>query len=521
MTIDVTTNKDIVNDWLTSGQAFRICGQDLRPVPHGVFADRAFCIIKGQAEVYFLEQVPHGNIWLLKVFAPGRRPTDDYLGAVSGYLPGTAEFFTCTQRRLLTEDHMDLRNSGFRNPALARLTEGAVMMPKVPGTTWASIADDLRDGTMELSYAQRLRMGLSLAKCISMLEAGQCSHRDLSSTNVFFDENGRAYLIDWDCLYHPQLPFQPNTTVGTMGYMARFIAVTGCHADATLSWCASADRFALAVLIVETLLVGPETASPHEDGSLFSQAQIDTPGDVFVRDQIKQLERISKPCAALAEQAFNSPSFAECPSPGDWVGALKYTLRKQQCIKGPGPNRGQYRPFVRAACSKCDTSFKTSEAKVKMIEDKGQELLCRSCLKIQMNEWSAGKAQRNMDIPQVCCEHCQGYFRLEREKLDALLAKGKPILCAACLGEQLRKWRAEHDKKYTRIACAECGTGFNMRIDKLNDLKHKGKQVLCRDCLGAKFKANDRPKTTCSTQRTGFVSSLWKLIRRTANGHLS
>ena len=107
MTIDVTTNKDIVNDWLTSGQAFRICGQDLRPVPHGVFADRAFCIIKGQAEVYFLEQVPHGNIWLLKVFAPGRRPTDDYLGAVSGYLPGTAEFFTCTQRRLLTEDHMD------------------------------------------------------------------------------------------------------------------------------------------------------------------------------------------------------------------------------------------------------------------------------------------------------------------------------------------------------------------------------------------------------------------------------
>ena len=34
MTIDVTTNKDIVNDWLTSGQAVRICGQDLRPIPY-------------------------------------------------------------------------------------------------------------------------------------------------------------------------------------------------------------------------------------------------------------------------------------------------------------------------------------------------------------------------------------------------------------------------------------------------------------------------------------------------------
>ena len=517
MTIDVTTNKDIVNDWLTSGQAVRICGQDLRPVHHGVFADRALCIVKGQAEVYFLEQVPHGNIWLLKVFAPGRRPTDDYLGAVSGYLPGTAEFFTCTQRRLLTEDHMDLRNSGFRNPALARLTEGAVMMPKVPGTTWASIADDLRDGTMELSYARRLRMGLSLATCISMLEAGQCSHRDLSSTNVFFEENGRAYLIDWDCLYHPQLPFQPNTTVGTMGYMARFIAVTDGYADAASSWRVCADRFALAVLIVETLLVGPETASPHEDGSLFSQAQIDTHGDDFVRDQIKQLKRISTPCAALAEQAFNSPSFAECPSPGDWIGALKYTLRKQNDIRGP--NRGQYVRFVHVACSKCDVSFKTSEAKVKMIEDKGQELLCRNCLKIQMNEWSAGKAQRDMEIPQVCCEHCQVYFRLPREKLDALLAKGKPILCPTCLQNQMRKWKTENEKNYSHEVCAECGCDFNISKDKLGILKNKGKQVLCRDCLREKLRLDDRPKTPVITKKTGFASSLWKLIGRTVNGY--
>lgn len=306
-----------------------------------------------------------------------------------------------------------------------------------------------------------------------------------------------------------------------MGYMARFIAVTDDYADATLSWCECADRFALAVLIVEILLVGPETASPQEDGSLFSQAQIDTPGDVFVRDQIKQLRQISKPGAALAEQAFNSPSFANCPSPDDWVGALKYTLRKQQCLKGSGPNRGQYRRFVGVSCSKCGTSFRTSEAKVRMIEDKGHKLLCRSCLEVQLNEWSAEKTQRNMEAPQVCCEHCNGYFRLLREKLDALLARGKPILCTECLPEQMKKWRAEHDKKYRRIACAECGTGFNIRIDKLNDLRHRGKQTFCRDCLGLKFGANDRPEITCSTHRAGFVSSLWKLIRRTTNGHLS
>jgi hypothetical protein len=124
VTIDVTTNNDIVSDWLTSCQTVRICGLDLRPVPHGVFPNRPLCIVKGQAAVYFLRDVRHGNIWLLKVFSPGRRPTDDYLAAVGRCLPGTAEFFTCKQRRLLTEDHMDLRNSDYRNPALARLTEG-------------------------------------------------------------------------------------------------------------------------------------------------------------------------------------------------------------------------------------------------------------------------------------------------------------------------------------------------------------------------------------------------------------
>jgi len=521
MTIDVNTNMDIVNDWLESGQTVCICGQDLRPVPYSLFTDRALCIVKGQAEVYFLEQVPHGNIWLLKVFAPGRRPADDYLRAVSCHLPGSAEFFTCTQRRFLTKNHIDLTNSDYRDPVLARLTEGAVMMPKVPGTTWASIADDLREGKLELPGARRVQMCLSLAVCVSMLETGQCSHRDLSSTNVFFDENGCAYLIDWDCLYHPELPFQCNTPIGTMGYTAPFLKVTEGNTNGASSWCTCADRFALAALITEILLVGPETASTHEDGSLFSQAQIDTPEHEFVRDHIDKLKQISRPCAALAKQAFASSNFAECPSPSDWVGALKYTLYKQENTGKSRSDRGQHRRFVRVACSKCETSFKISEGKVKTLEGKGHAPLCRSCLQKLLNEWSAGKAQRNMYLPQVCCEHCQTNLRLPREKLDALLHQGRPILCSTCLTEQVKKWRAEYEKNHPRVECAECGTDFNIRKDKLDVLKHKGKQVLCRDCLGAKLQAKDGPKTTFPTQKTSFGSSLRKLIGRTANVYFS
>ena len=196
-------------------------------------------------------------------------------------------------------------------------------------------------------------MSLHLARSVSTLEAGQCSHRDLSATNVFFGQDDRSYLIDWDCLYHPKLPFQPNTTVGTMGYIASFLKVTEGIAEGRRSWCECADRFALAVLITEILLVGPETASTNEDGSLFSQAQIDTPDHEFVQGQINRLRQISKSCASLTDQTFNSMNFAQCPSPETWISAVKYTLRNPQAVKSTRPRRGQYRRFVRVACSQC------------------------------------------------------------------------------------------------------------------------------------------------------------------------
>jgi serine/threonine protein kinase len=290
---------DVASDWLESGQVARICGLDLRPLPNPVLAARPQCITKGQATVFFLQQVPQGNIWFLKIFSPGRRPVDDYLRTVSSCLPGGAGFFTCTQRRLLVREYLDVGRSTYTNPALTNLIDGGVMMPKVPGSTWASIADDLRDGTLVLSTAKRLQMCINLAECVCILEAGQCCHRDISYTNVFFDQDGRAYLIDWDCLYHPQLTFQPNTTVGTMGCIAPFIQASDGNTDAALSWCACSDRFALAVLITEILLVGPETPLPHEDGTLFSQAQIDSAGNDFVTEQTQKLTKVSKPCGYL------------------------------------------------------------------------------------------------------------------------------------------------------------------------------------------------------------------------------
>jgi len=521
MVTNIITHTDIVNDWLKSCHTVRICGQDLKPVPHSLFPDRALSIIKGQGAVYFLKQVPYKNIWLLKIFTPGRRPEDNYLKAVSRHLPGTAEFFTCKQRRLITRDHFDLASSGFRNPNLLSLIEGAILMQKVPGMTWASIADDLRESKIELSTVKRLRMCISLAVCISMLEAGQCSHRDISSLNVFFDENGRAYLIDWDSLYHPRLPFQCNTPVGTMGYIAPFLKATEGGIDGASTWCTCADRFALAALIIEILLIGPDTTLSNEDGSLFSQEQIDTRNHEFVRDQIEKLKQISNPFVTLAQHSFSGSSFTGCPSPGEWLGALKYTLKKHENTGEAIEHQSRNKRIIRRTCNECKTSIRMQESKIKMLEAKGQSPLCQDCLKLSLNKKFIEKAQKNIEVPQVFCEYCQKSLRLPRQKFDLLIERGKPILCATCLKKQIKKWQVEYHQKYRRVTCGACKIGFNIRKNKLDILKHKGKQVLCKDCLRDKLLSGNRSKIIFSNKKVGFASSLWKLIGRTKNDYYS
>ena len=519
MTTNGATEIDVVSDWLESGQVARICGLDLRPLPNPVVAGRPRSITKGQATVFFLQQAPQGNIWLLKIFSPGRRPTDDYLRTVSSCLPGGAGFFTCTQRRLLARGYLDIRRSTYTNPALLDLVDGAVLMPKVPGSTWASIADDLRDGTLVLSTAERLQMCISLAGCVCILETCWCCHRDISHTNVFFDQEGRAYLIDWDCLYHPQLPFQPNTTVGTMGCIAPFIRASDGNADAALSWCACSDRFALAVLIAEILLVGPEVPIPQEDGTLFSQAQIDNARDDFVTEQIQKLKEVSERCGYLLQRAFDSSSFLACPSPGDWVSALKYTVHAQGDGRNDNDKDIGRDPSLRLTCGKCQASFRMPRAKYVRLSNKDKTPLCRECFEAQQREWSDGKAQRNMAFPQIRCEHCQKYLRIPREKLDALLTQAKPILCSACLEEQLQKWRAEYNRDYARVPCVECGKDFCLSRGKLKALESKGKEVLCRDCLEVRLKPSTPLKGLVSPQASNSGSLLRNFIGRIVNGY--
>ena len=344
-----------IDAWHGSGKTVRIAGLDFLPMSHPILAETVQTIVKGQAAAYFLRQQPQGNTWLLKKFAPSRRPSDAYLAAVHACLPGGVEFFTCTQRRLLCTRHVDGRYSEYKSHELSAWLDGSILMPKVPGSPWCSITDSIREGDLTMTVEQRARRAGNLCECIERLEAGHCCHRDLSSTNVFLDEGGRIYLIDWDSLYHPSLSFQPNTTIGTAGYIAPFTRVATREWDARLSWRPRADRYGLAVLVAEILLTGPDHENPNEDGTLFSQSHLQGPRCGFVREQAEALCRLDIACGCLFLKALYASSFDACPSPGLWKAALHHFLRGRpssrratrqrnsaSCGEALQPNAGMY-----------------------------------------------------------------------------------------------------------------------------------------------------------------------------------
>ena len=323
---------------------------------------------------------------------------------------------------------------------------------------------------------QRLRAGANLADCIDRLEAGDCCHRDLSASNVFVDQDDRIYLIDWDSLYHPKLAFQANTTTGTMGYIAPFTRAGSRDWDPSRSWCPYADRYALAILIAEILLTGPQSAPAQEDGTMFAQSQLKDPDNDLVKGHIGAAWRLDRVAGQLLWKALHAASFDACPSPARWRSVLRKALRTAQSAADGSSRRGNGR--VRP-CTSCGAENWVTDAWYDQLQDRGVAFLCRACR-------AARRMQRDQTYPAVACEHCQQPARIPRDKLDALRAKGSPVLCPTCLSAQLGKWKSEQaawSNDHPETACSQCGVPFRSRSTKLDTLAAEGKPVLCRDCL--------------------------------------
>ena len=311
---------EVMDRWLSSRQSAQIAGIWLKPKRHDLLRDTPVSIRRGQAEVYLLLG-PDGSYWFLKKFHRSMALEPSYLQKVSVVLPTHDCFRSGTDRRVLQAYDLQSQPQCFRQGDLRRWIDGTLLMPRTPGLDWATVADEIRAGRVVLNEERRLSLCQHLVGLVQTLEQNDCAHRDLSSGNVFVDQNYWSLsLIDFDSLYHPSLTMPRATTCGTEGYIPPF-AWQNSHPNPHRTWCREADRFALALLNTEFLTLGCGDSLTGE-GGLFSQEELRARRGPCLTSTRQTLQARWPQVLPLLDAAIAASAADQCPSPADWAHAV-------------------------------------------------------------------------------------------------------------------------------------------------------------------------------------------------------
>jgi hypothetical protein len=303
---------DVIQSWLESGQYAVLDGITLTPLRVDEMSPLALTSRGDQASVYHLVD-DYDTGWVLKKFFPETEPDSAYVDSIQRLIPGKPGFESGFERRVLTGASVSA--SAYAAADFQAWVEGAILMPRVMCLSWAELCASVRAGAVVLSRVERLLLCQKVSEMVGSLELAGLAHRDLSASNVMMDTlNIEVHLIDWDTLYHASLEMPFNTTGGTPGYIAPFVEADGVGEPAS-TWLPNSDRFALTVLNAE-LLCAARAVGGGLSGQKDAQDQDRLGGFTVLRDRL----RGSMPAAiAFLDAALNSQSFADCPSPSEWI----------------------------------------------------------------------------------------------------------------------------------------------------------------------------------------------------------
>jgi serine/threonine protein kinase len=266
-----------------------------------------------QASAYYLID-DNDKGWVLKKFFPETQPDDIYVDAIQTLIPGKPGFESGFEREVLRSSSVS--GSAYVQADFKTWIDGSILMPEVMAITWAELSGSIRQEYTVLSKVERLLLCQKLAEVVGWLEASGLAHRDLSSANVMMDTLSiEIHLIDWDSLYHATLEMPANMTCGTDGYIAPFVKDDGAG-NAGATWQENSDRFALAMLNVELLTA---RAGASFSGGLIEQGELQNragKGIEAVRDSLRHTFPVA---VEFLDAALTARSFADCPSPSDWI----------------------------------------------------------------------------------------------------------------------------------------------------------------------------------------------------------
>jgi serine/threonine protein kinase len=208
---------EVIEKWLKTGHSAIINQRFIKPIEHNLLKGKPLSSQKGQAEAFFLIDDKSGW-WLLKKFYSTCKLDRAYLGKVGSLLPKNPGFVCATERQILTKSSLVRGKGYYYSKQLEQWLDETILMPKVNGIDWSTLADEIRDGSINLKQQQRIAICKNLVRLIELLENSHCCHRDLSCGNIFINtDTWDVYLIDFDSFYHRSLPIQLRCCQG--GYL--------------------------------------------------------------------------------------------------------------------------------------------------------------------------------------------------------------------------------------------------------------------------------------------------------------
>lgn len=279
-------------------------------LPHTVLPGEVQKFPREQTITYQLRNTADKSMWALKVSNSGYRDRRirQITAALTRFrkLPG----LRAANRLCLNKTHYPELIA--RYPAL----EYALLMPWIPGRTWAGFMADA-GASAKYTKEQALQLALTTAVCLSSLESRRLAHTDIAGDNVIILNFGRIELIDLEGFYMPDLPPPATPSRGWQGYQHRHLGQQGNYRP-------DGDRYAGAMLLTEMLTWWSSlvrAATPEEYDALF-QAQGQEPTES--QDRRLKIVRntllgISPRLSTLFDQAWSSSDLANCPELGTWT----------------------------------------------------------------------------------------------------------------------------------------------------------------------------------------------------------
>ena len=265
----------------------------------------------GKATVYHLADVDSEEEYALKVMKPKYRVPvlEDVCRRLDALktLPG---LMVCDRRCLSPA------SAPFTLQQYANLTH-AILMPWMQGKSWFDCLQTGKRVGVTFSAQRSLLLASSFARILARLERLGIAHCDLSPANMIVDERTlQAELIDVEDIYGPGFQHPDFISKGTDGYQHRM--------SAGGQWAADVDRFAGAIILSEILgWCEPNVVAASSEESYFDANELQGKNSHRFDTLSRAVARHGLVLAELLKCAWDSATFADCPTLGEWSQALE------------------------------------------------------------------------------------------------------------------------------------------------------------------------------------------------------